>query len=170
MGRIEEYIEQTRKAPLEGVLTRKMSSCYKDDALNLSGQVLPYGLAVVWDDPLGGIALPRETGQRFKGIIFRSDIYEEEEREYGGGIILPGYPAGQVRFNYIASGIIPVFIDTAFTPNDNLFFRHTANGAGKEVVGRFSTSADGGTCDAVPNSEILNSGDAGTIANIRLGG
>lgn len=170
MPRIAEYVEQIRKQPLEGVLTESNQDWFfKDNFLNTAGAIVPYGLAIVYDNGNGDYRLPSATGQKFAGITFRADIYEEAERDYGSGIILAGYPADvNTRINIVKVGLVPVIIDTAFTPNDDLFFRHTANGTGKEVVGRFTTSADTGTADAVTRSEILTSGDAGEIGIVRI--
>ena len=108
------------------------------DALNETGAVLAYGRALVWDAGNSRYGLPSATGQPFKGIIKRTTIYENatDAQSYNG------FPDGRM-FDYIPSGDIWVYVETAVNPGSPVFFRHTANGAGKDVIGRFRADNDG---------------------------
>ena len=94
---IQQYNEQIRNPQMEGVLTRTSGACYHPKPfLNKTGGAIPYGLGLVWNNTTKKIELPSVTGQEFVGIAYRADIYEEKEKDYGGGIVLKGYPVDQL--------------------------------------------------------------------------
>lgn len=129
---------------IEGQLATAVN-CTRRSALNETGLVLPYGRALVYDTSTTGFYnLPSVTGQKFMGVIERTVIYENETDSQG----FFGFPV-DVEFDFDSTGDIYVFTETDVTPNDPVFFRHTANGAGKDVIGRFRNDADAGTCDQV---------------------
>lgn len=137
--------------------------------LNESGAVLPYGRALIWSTGNSRIELPSATGASFLGVSKRTTIYENALDAQG----FDGFPADRDS-DYLTSGDIYVYVETDVNPGDPVYFRHTANGAGKDVLGRFRNDDDGGssTVDQVTTgAKWVGSYSAGEFAilNVNLG-
>lgn len=132
--------------------------------LNQSGVVVAFGRAVVWDDTNDQLELPDAAGEKFLGVSVRTVIYEDA-LDAGG---FAGFPNGR-EMDYMTSGDVFVFVETDVKPNDPVFFRHTANGAGKDVIGRFRTDADTATCDEITTiANWAGEYSAGDLAKLTL--
>lgn len=149
---------------LEGSISTT-TPCKTRSAANQTAAVLPYGALLVVDSS-GVVQLPSATGQKPVGVCIRRDIREFAEDANNRA----GYPADARAFEYLESGDVAVYMETAFDPTSAVFFRHTANGAGKDVIGRFRVDNDGasGTVDQLLGVSIQNSGAAGELALLTL--
>lgn len=169
MARVETYNRLVENLQYEGSLGSASicdtSSVYADKDHLI---VHPFGSAIVWSTANDRHELPSATGQVLKGIVLRNDI-----NEYAAdGDSRQGYPAGE-PFVLLKQGLIYVFMESAYTNGSPVYFRHTVNGAGKDVLGRWRTDADSGNCDLVRSAEVRFEdgiippyGEAGTFAPV----
>ena len=130
-------------------------------ALNETGGIIPYGRVIVLDG--GKPALPSETGQEVIGISWLVQIYENQLDSNSDS----GYP-DNVMFDYLAQGEIAVYVEEDVAVGDAVYFRHTANGAGKNIIGRFRNDADTDTCDLFPNARWIQGATAGNLAVLAI--
>jgi hypothetical protein len=117
---------------------------------NRTGIVLPYGRPVVYSGNNKEVRLPNATGQKVIGISILSRLYEDSVNSQNDS----GYPDRESVI-WLKEGDIFVRVETDINYGDIPYFRHTINGAGKDVIGRFRDSADTGTCDLLPNCDFF---------------
>lgn len=134
---------------LEGQLvTNRMRT--RRTGYNKSGVVIPFGRPVVYAGNNINMELPSATGQVIIGITYLDRIFEDAVDANGDS----GIPNNK-HFSYLTKGDIFVRTEVDIAHNDPVYFRHTANGVGKSVIGRFRNSADTATCDLLPNARFL---------------
>jgi hypothetical protein len=117
---------------------------------NKTGVVLPYGRPVVYSGNNKEVRLPNATGQTVVGILVLSRLFEDAVNAQGDS----GYPTDE-SVVYLKEGDIFVRVETDINYGDAPYFRHTANGVGKDVIGRFRDGADTATCDLLPNASFF---------------
>lgn len=142
---------------------------------NATGAVLPYGRPVRFTGNNREVALPSATGQKIQGITLLSRQYEDAVDAQNHS----GFPDKE-SVVFLIEGDILVRVEEDVTFGDPVYFRHTANGTGKDVIGRFRNDADTATCDLLAGASfypIFDRKDSGVIAragelvmlSIRLG-
>lgn len=133
--------------------------------LNSGNAVIPFGRALVQGTNADEALLPSGGSGVFVGIAVLTQAYEVVKDSSGD----VGYPA-DVAMDVLDQGDIVVYVEEAVAPGDAVYFRHTANGAGKAIVGRFRNDADTATCTQVTNARwISKTAGAGlAILNINL--
>lgn len=138
---------------------------YLRNATNNSGAVLPYGRAVVYTGVGDEIEVVSAAGQDIAGISVWSSIYEDALDAQGNS----GYPDHR-SVVVMARGEIFVIVETAVALADPVYFRHTANGAGKLVLGRFRNDDDAasGTVELLANARWTQAAAAGEIAKLSI--
>lgn len=142
----------------------------KSSFVNESGGIVDYGRAVIYNSTSGKLEIPSATGATFRGITYKADIYASIRD--GAGNQLFGVPDKE-EVDYLRKGEIAVYTETAITDLDApVYFRHTVNGAGKDVIGRFRNDDDGasGTVDQIPATQArwLETGSAGSVVKIAI--
>ena len=138
-------------------------------AVNLTGEPLPFGTAVVWDATKGQIAKPSAAGQTFIGFFCRRDLYEYDKVSFGSGadeIIAPAFPAEKKEVAYLEMGELFCYAETDFKKYEAVYFRHTAAGAGKLIVGAVGNAGTIG--DRAGKSYFASSGKAGEFALVHV--
>lgn len=138
---------------LEGQLvTNRMRT--RRTGYNKSGVVIPFGRPVVFSGNNINMELPSEADQVIIGITYLDRVFEDAIDSAGDS----GIP-NKKHFSYLTKGDIFVRTEVDIAHNDPVYFRHTANGAGKSVIGRFRNDADldgtDPTCDLLPNARFL---------------
>lgn len=113
-----------------------------------------FGRFVVVDGE-GKCKHPTATGQQPLGVVAASQAVMMDSAD-----ALPGYPAKHT-VNVMRKGYIWVAIEEDIAIGDAVYFRHTANGAGKLNLGSFRNDADSATCDQLTNARWVK---AGTLA------
>lgn len=146
----------------EGQLASASPKLSRSD-LNETGGLIPWGRVIVLDGTTKKPRLPSATGQTVLGISWLVQIYENELN----GNSDSGVPNGSM-FDYVAQAEIAVFVEETIVVGDPVYFRHTANGAGKAIVGRFRNDADTNTCDLFPNSRWIQGATAGNLAVLAI--
>lgn len=134
----------------------------KRTGLNNTGALIPFGRVVVADTDEGDVKLPDATGQLLLGITFIEQLYEQD-----GTATDSGFPDKR-QLDYLTKGDIGVYVEEAVAITDGVYFRHTANGAGKDVIGRFRTDSDTATCDQIVNARWVKGAGAGEIAVLNI--
>jgi len=117
---------------------------------NNTGAVIPYGRPVVWSGNNREVELPSQAEQTIVGITLLARQYEDELDANGDS----GFPDKESVL-FMTEGDILVRVETDISFNDPVYFRHTANGAGKNVIGRFRNDADTATADLLPNASFF---------------
>lgn len=122
---------------------------------NKSGVIIPFGRPVVYAGNNINMELPSATEQTIIGITYLDRIFEDAVDANDDS----GVPNNK-HFGYLTSGDIFVRTEVDIAHNDPVYFRHTANGVGKSVIGRFRNDADldddtDPTCDLLPNARFL---------------
>jgi hypothetical protein len=148
-----------------GVQGQIAGSCFnKRTIYNATANVIAYGALVIYSGTENNIVLPSATGQRPAGILYFERLYEDAKNannEYG----LAPKRLGKI----MVQGNIWVRVEEAVGLNDPVFFRHTANGAGKDIIGSsFRKTADTATCDALTNARWIEGAVAGGLACLAL--
>lgn len=131
---------------------------------NVTGDVLPYGAVVIYTGTNNNVDLPSATGQRPAGILYFERLYEDTKDtndEYG----IPTNRNGKI----LTEGYIFVRVEEPVNVNDPVYFRHTANGAGKDIIGSsFRKTADSATCDLLSNARWIRKAAAGELACLSI--
>ncbi len=106
-------------------------SCDIVSRLNSSNEAIPYGSAVVYDPSLeSGVSLPSSLTDIFAGIAVRTYLYEDESDSI----------SNEKQFDVLLKGEIAVFVDTAVSVGDPVFFRVAPNTG--NILGSFRNNAD----------------------------
>lgn len=149
---------------LEGMLGSMISKVSRS-GLNLSGDTIAYGRLVTHKIGTDSqeVGLPAASGETVAGITFAVYIYEKSLNAQGHVGVAPNK-----MIDVLTRGDIPVFTETDVDPTQPVYFRHTANGVDKDVIGRFRTDADTATCDELIGAKWLDTAKAGEIAMLGL--
>lgn len=131
--------------------------------LNETGAIIPFGRVITLDGTTRKAQLPSATGQTVLGISWLVQIYENELNANSDS----GFPDG-VMFDYLVQGEIAVYVEEDIALGDPVYFRHTANGAGKAIVGRFRNDADTNTCDLLANARWVQGASANGLAVLAI--
>ncbi|MCP4090827.1 MAG: hypothetical protein GY746_13710 [Gammaproteobacteria bacterium] len=125
---------------------------------------IPFGRAIVQGTADNQGKLPTATGQVFLGISEMTTAWAET---YGATGDLHVY--SQYReVNIIDFGEIYAYTEQSTVPGDPVYFRHTADTAPLDVVGRFRTDASGGDADLIQGAAWLTTVAAGGRGIIKL--
>lgn len=125
------------------------------------GSDIPFGRAVVRGTGDGQALLPSTTGQAFLGVTEFTSAWAEN------GSNLHLY-AQYREMNIINFGEVWVYTEQSVVPGDDVFFRHTADTAPLDVVGRFRKDTSGGDADQIVGATFETTTAAGGIAKIRI--
>jgi hypothetical protein len=140
--------------------------CDTRSVYNASGVVIPFGSVTAYSATLQNVVVPSATGAKLAGIVPFVRLYEDAKdslNRYG----IPDKRQLQI----VKEGIIWVYCEEDIAINDAVYFRHTANGAGKLNVGTgFRNDADTATCDLIPatNARWVSSGKSGKFAQLSI--
>lgn len=140
--------------------------CDTRSVFNASGVVIPYGSIVAFTATLQNVSVPSATGAKLAGIVPFVRLYEDAK----DSLDRYGIPDDR-QLQIVKEGIIWVYCEENIAINDAVYFRHTANGAGKLNVGTgFRNDADTATCDLIPSSNArwVTSGVAGKFAQLSI--
>lgn len=122
---------------------------------------IPFGRAVVRGTLDNQAKLPTATGQAFLGITEMTTAWAENASDL--------HLYEQYReMNLIDFGEIWVYTEQSVVPGDAVYFRHTADTAPLDVVGRFRKDASGGDADLIVGASFETTTAAGGIAKVNL--
>jgi hypothetical protein len=128
---------------------------------------IPYGRAVVRDAPASNfLRLPNAAGQTPVGIAIFTEMYGETINSFVNDTVEPGYP-DQVMLNILTWGDVVVWVEEAVTVDAPALFRHTANGAGRDKIGRFAMTAGTGL-QAYPGARFITKTTKAGVAWVAL--
>jgi len=131
------------------------------DSKAAEGSDIAAGRAVVRGTGDKQCKLPSATGQAFLGVTeytsaglvqANGDHVYEEKREV----------------NFVDYGKIWVYTEQAVVPGDSVFFRHTADTAPLDVIGRFRKDTSGGDADQIVGATFETTGAAGDLVQIKI--
>jgi hypothetical protein len=121
---------------------------------NKTGSILPFGRPVVYSGNNKEVRLPNTNDEKVIGISILSRLYEDAVNSQGDS----GYPTDESVL-ILVEGDILVRTESVINFGDRPYFRHTANGTGKLVIGRFRDTADNisstASCDLLPNASFF---------------
>lgn len=122
---------------------------------------IPFGRSVVRGTADNQAKLPTTTGQAFMGITQMTTAWAETN---SGLHVYEQYR----EMNIIDFGQIYVYTEQSVVPGDAVYFRHTADTAPLDVVGRFRKDASGGDADLITGASFESTTAAGGIAIVNL--
>lgn len=131
---------------------------YKRSYLNNTGAIVPFGIGVFRGAADNLLKRGTAITDDFIGIVGHShvdnsssSVYPPSAVPFGTATPQAGVPIG-ANANVIRAGMVWAQVEQAVNPDDRVFVRITANGAGKDVLGAFRKDADpvGGVPTAVP--------------------
>lgn len=125
------------------------------------GSDIAFGRAVVRGTGDDQAILPSATGQAFVGITEMTSAGSED------GSNLHQYEQYR-EMNVLDFGEIHVYTEQSVVPGDPVYFRHTADTAPLDVIGRFRKDASGGDADLIQGAVFETTTAAGGIAQIKL--
>lgn len=122
---------------------------------------IPFGRAVVRGTGDNQTLLPSATGQAFIGITEMTSAGVED----CDGVHQYEY---QREANILDFGQIYVYTEQSVVPGDAVYFRHTADTAPLDVVGRFRKDASGTDADLIQGATFETTTAAGGYAIVKL--
>lgn len=122
---------------------------------------VPFGRAVVRGTGDDGANLPTASGQAFVGITELTSAFTVD---YDGTHQYHQYQ----EMNVVDFGEIYVYTEQSVVPGDVVYFRHTADTAPLDVVGRFRKDSSGGDADLIQGASFETTTAAGGIAKVKL--
>lgn len=129
---------------------------------NVVTEPIPFGRAVVRGSTgVRSAILPSTTGQKFEGVVER--VHSNVDPIEGSADEVTPFSDMSVGHK----GMWYVQIEEDVTPQDDVFFRHTA-GAGGTQPGAWRTDADTATADQVTNARWVDNGTAGGLGLLAL--
>jgi len=122
---------------------------------------IPFGRAVVRGTADNQAKLPTTGSQAFIGITEMTTAWAENATE------LHLYERYR-EMNIIDFGMVWVYTEQAVVPGDAVYFRHTADTAPLDIVGRFRKDASGADADLIVGASFETTTAAGGIALVNL--
>ena len=122
---------------------------------------IAFGRAVVRGTDDNQALLPSTTGQAFLGVTEMTTAWTEQA---DGDHLYEEYR----KMNIIDFGMVYVYTEQSVVPGDSVYFRHTADTAPLDIVGRFRKDTSGGDADQVIGATFETTTAAGEIAIIKL--
>ena len=122
---------------------------------------VPFGRAVVQGTNDGQGKLPTATGQLFLGITEMTTAWAENASD------LHVYAESR-EMSIIDFGSVYAYSEQSVVPGDAVYFRHTADTAPLNIVGRFRKDASGGDADLIQGAKWDTTTAAGAIGKIKL--
>ena len=122
---------------------------------------IPFGRAVVRGTADNQAKLPTTGSQAFMGITEMTTAWAENASDL--------HLYEQYReMNIIDFGEVWVYTEQSVVPGDAVYFRHTADTAPLDVVGRFRKDSSGGNADLITGASFETTTAAGGIAKVNL--
>lgn len=122
---------------------------------------IPFGRAVVRGTADNQAKLPTTGSQAFMGITEMTTAWAENASDL--------HLYEQYReMNIIDFGEVWVYTEQSVVPGDAVYFRHTADTAPLNVVGRFRKDASGADADLIVGASFETTTAAGGIAKVNL--
>jgi len=122
---------------------------------------IPFGRAVVRGTGDDQCLLPSATGQSFVGVtLHTTDGVEQADGDH----LYEQYREA----NILDFGEIWVYTEQSVVPGDAVYFRHTADTAPLNIVGRFRKDASGGDADLIQGAAFTSTTAAGAYAKVKL--
>lgn len=122
---------------------------------------IPFGRAVVRGTLDNQCLLPTGTGQAFLGVSEFTTAWSETASD------LHVYTENR-EVNIIDFGEMWVYTEQSVVPGNSVFFRHTADTAPLDVIGRFRKDTSGGDADQVLGATFETTTAAGNLAKIKF--
>jgi len=122
---------------------------------------IPFGRAVVRGTADNQAKLPTTGSQAFMGITEMTTAWSENASN------LHLYERYR-EMNIIDFGLVWVYTEQSVVPGDAVYFRHTADTAPLDVVGRFRKDASGADADLIVGASFESTTAAGGIALVNL--
>lgn len=157
--------------PVQTSYTAEMAAAFEGQRSNLgitnvtsrvaeSGDI-PFGRAIVQGTADNQGKLPTATGQVFIGVSEMTTAWSENASDL--------HLYSQYReMNIIDFGEVWVYTEQSVVPGDDAYFRHTADTAPLNIVGRFRKDASGGDADQVIGAKWMTTTAAGGIGKVKL--
>lgn len=122
---------------------------------------IPFGRAVVRGTADNQAKLPTAGGQGFLGITELTTAWSENASNL--------HLYSQYReMNIIDFGEVWVYTEQSVVPGNAVYFRHTADTAPLDVVGRFRKDASGADAELIVGASFETTTAAGGIAKVKL--
>lgn len=157
--------------PVQTDYTAEHAAAFEGQRVNLGlinitskvaeGSDVAFGRAIIRGTADNQAKLPSATGQDFLGVTELTTAWSENASD------LHVY-AEDREMNIIDFGEVYVHTEQAVVPGDPVFFRHTANTAPLDVVGRFRKDLDTDKADQITGATFESTTSAGGLAKIRL--
>jgi len=122
---------------------------------------IPFGRAVVRGTADNQAKLPTTGSQAFMGITEMTTAWSENASD------LHLYEQYK-EMNIIDFGEVWVYTEQSVVPGNAVYFRHTADTAPLDVVGRFRKDSSGGDADLIVGASFETTTAAGGIAKVNL--
>lgn len=122
---------------------------------------VPFGRAVTRGTADNQCKLPTATGEDFLGVSEMTSAWSENSDD------LHVYEEYR-EVNIVDFGSIWVYTEQSVVPGNSVFFRHTADTAPLDVLGRFRKDSSGGDADQVLGATFETTAAAGELARIKL--
>lgn len=125
------------------------------------GGDIPFGRAIVRGTADNQAKLPTATGQAFIGITEFTSAWSNNANDI--------HLYSQYReMNILDFGEIWVYTEQSVVPGDAVYFRHTADTAPLDVVGRFRKDSSGGDADLIIGAAFETTTAAGGLAKVKM--
>ena len=125
------------------------------------GSNIEFGRAVVRGTADDQAVLPSSTGQAFVGVTAMTTAGVADA---DGDLFYERYATMNVQ----DQGEIYVYTEQSVVPGDAVWFRHTADTAPLDEVGRFRKDTSGGDADQIVGATFESTTAAGGVARIRI--
>lgn len=136
-----------------GVGARAAASRQAEGALDF-GRVLVEGTAYPQAQ------LPSTASETVVGVAVRTAAYRDDAAATD---VLDGEDVACLR-----QGEIYMYAEEAVASGDPVFFRHTANGAGKLILGRVRNDNDSSNCDQLAGARFIETTAAAGLVRVAL--
>lgn len=134
--------------------------------INFDSVILPFGRLACLDETATGdgtrlpIILPDDANAIPRGILVKTDTFEKREGYSLNAEGDMGYPLNH-QLAYMVKGTIAVYTDVAITPDDDVFWIHTAYTGAK--VGQFRNDANTDKAVQLTGAKWLALGGPGIV-------
>lgn len=125
------------------------------------GSDVPFGRAVVRGTADNQAKLPTGASQGFLGITELTSAWSENASD------LHLYSENR-EMNILDFGEIWVYTEQSVVPGDAVYFRHTADTAPLDVIGRFRKDASGGDAELIVGASFETTTAAGGLAKLKM--